>query len=573
MHQSTIYHGSERLIDAQPTGLAQRFRQKLKRSLHMSGSSVAVGGRSGLSGLIANLPTDTRLQKQHRLALTAAGIFLVSAVYYGLCLFPGLGGELNAGDSAKIQILGHTSILLHGPGYPIVLMLGALVRWLALPFPDWWTMTFALSAIPGAFANAMAFLIAQRLTGSTATGLAAAFLLGTAGLMTIQSTEAEVYALALAFILSSIFLLALFVETKRVGYFLAACAVYAMSFGNHLMMIMLVPVFLWVTIAHHRVVLRPRPIAAVLAFILVGASQYLYLAYIAYSPDTAYSEYMPLPPTLRELIDYIRGTYFSDLYGSGLTSTRTLEALIGTFRAAHPWLSLPLVLIGLVLFWAGWQWRDAGWYGLAVVFGAALAFVPFMLWYGAYDIHAFHLPVLGPSIVAAVTAIGWSLRSRPVLLKTVAVALLMAALVRAGHTALILGSRQPMFAGVAPAIEQIVAQAPGERPLVAMDYGLRMATLYHTLRGELPETPVYRVWWRAVPEIRTKTEVAGVVVPTDGYQFVRWIEHQRPDLQCRTREIPLIKETRWPAYAYQCQHRPRGSWPPDILRASVPADR
>src|SRR5690554_6630825 len=116
MHQSTIYHGSQRLIDAQPTGLAQRFRQKLIRSLHTSGSSVAVGGRSGLSGLIANLPTDTRLQKQHRLALTAAGIFLVSAVYYGLCLFPGLGGELNAGDSAKIQILGHTSILLHGPG-------------------------------------------------------------------------------------------------------------------------------------------------------------------------------------------------------------------------------------------------------------------------------------------------------------------------------------------------------------------------------------------------------------------------------------------------------------------------
>jgi hypothetical protein len=44
-----------------------------------------------------------------------------------------LGGVLNTGDSAKFQTLGHTSILVHRPGHPSVLMLGTLVRALDLP--------------------------------------------------------------------------------------------------------------------------------------------------------------------------------------------------------------------------------------------------------------------------------------------------------------------------------------------------------------------------------------------------------------------------------------------------------
>ncbi|WP_438362775.1 protein O-mannosyl-transferase family [Nioella halotolerans] len=337
----------------------------------------------------------------------ALGLLAFWAAYYAWCLFPGLGGVMNAGDTAKFQTLGHSQILVHGPGYPLVLFLGAVLRALDLPVEPWRAMTFAMAALPGAVANMMAFLIVARVTRSLLFGIAGSLLLGSAGLMAVQSTEAEVYPLALAFVLSTTFLLILFIETKREGYFVAACGVYALSFGNHLMMIMLVPLFLLVTAVHWRRLLRPRMVASVLGLVALGASQYLYLAYMTHHPGTAYSEYLPLPPTANELVQYISGSYFSGLYGSGLRSTYSSETLLATLRSAHPWISSALILTGLGLFLVGARRRDAGWFGAATVFGVALSFVPFVVWYGAYDIQAFHLPVLGPLLVGAVAAVGW----------------------------------------------------------------------------------------------------------------------------------------------------------------------
>jgi hypothetical protein len=278
---------------------------------------------------------------------------------------------------------------------------------------------------------------------------------------------------------------------------------------------------------------------------------------------------MPLPPKPVELIDYILGLYFSDLYGSGLTSTRTLEALVGTLRAAHPWVSAPMFVTGILLFAGGWRQRDTAWRGLAVVYGAALCFTPFMLWYGAYDIRAFHLPVLGPLLVAAVATLGWYTARHRALLTTGAAVLLLIGSLRAAQTATLLGKREPLFTGLKPAIEAMVAQAPVAKPIFAMTYGLRMATLYHTLLGELPRSPDYRVRWRAIAEVRDQPVVGGVVVPTDGFQFVHWIEARRPDMTCRTKSIDLPAGTRWPAYAFKCRAGPAGPDTAAVQKASA----
>ncbi|MFW6077776.1 MAG: hypothetical protein ACOC71_08475, partial [Hyphomicrobiales bacterium] len=376
-------------------------------------------------------------------------------------------------------------------------------------------------------------------------------LLGSAGLMAVQSTEAEVYPLALAFILSTAFLLILFVETKRRGYFIAACTVYAISFGNHLMMIMLVPLFLWVTLAHWRLLLQLRVVAPVLLAIAVGASQYLYLAYVTHHPATAYSEYLPLPPTVTEFLQYISGTYFSGLYGSGLRSTYTSETLLVTLRSAHPWISSPLIVAGLVFFAAGWRRRDAGWSGVAVVLGVALSFVPFVIWYGAYDIQAFHLPVLGPLLVGSTAAIGWWLARWRAAQRGAAVLLIALGAWRAAVMAEGLTSRQPIFTDLPETVAALVAQAPVEDPLVSMTYGLRMATLYHELLGEVPPAR-YRVPWRAEAAAVEREEVGGIAVPTDGEQLLRWIEHRHPDLACRSWPLDQPEGTPWPAYAFRC---------------------
>ncbi|SMH53306.1 DUF2723 domain-containing protein [Maritimibacter sp. HL-12] len=482
----------------------------------------------------------------------ALGLFAFWAVYYYWCLFPGLGGVMNAGDTAKFQTLGHSQILVHGPGYPLVLFLGAVLRALDLPVEPWRAMTFAMAAIPGAVANTMAFLIVARVSRSLLFGIAGSLLLGSAGLMAVQSTEAEVYPLALAFALSVTFLLILFLETRREGYFLAACAVYALSFGNHLMMIMLLPLFLLVTAMHWRRLLRPWIAATVLLFAVLGASQYLYLAYMTHHPDTAYSEYLPLPPTVTELIQYISGTYFSSLYGSGLRSTYSSETLLVTLRSAHPWISAPLIVAGLVLFAAGWRRRDAGWIGVATVFAVALSFVPFVIWYGAYDIQAFHLPVLGPLLVAAVAGLGWWSGRWRMLQRAAAVLLIALAVWRAAIMADGLTARQPVFSDLPETLEALVAQAPIENPLVSMTYNLRMATLYHELRGETPQAR-YRVPWRAEETAVEQDNVGGIVVPTDGEQLLRWIEHRHPDLACRSWALDQPEGTPWPAYAFLCR--------------------
>ncbi|APX14039.1 protein O-mannosyl-transferase family [Tateyamaria omphalii] len=482
----------------------------------------------------------------------ATAIFLVWLIYYASLLFPGLGGMLNAGDSAKFQTLGHTSILVHGPGYPFVLLMGTVVRALDLPFEPWRVMTIALASIPGALAVAMSFLIVGRLTRSVLFGVAAAFLLGSAGLMAVQATEAEVYPLALAFILSIVFALLLFVETKRTQYFLIACAIYALSFGNHLMMVMLAPVGLLVMVTHYRLLLRPKVLLAVVGLLAVGASQYLYLAWVTHAPTTAYSEYLPLPPTASELRDYIAGTYFGDLYGSGLQSLQTASVLLGTLSQAHPMLSLPIIAVGLALFALGCRGRDAGWMGIGLVLGTALAFVPFMIWYGAYDIQAFHLPVLGPLLIGTIAAIGWWVARWPRARPWLGALLLTVGVFRAAQMALYLDAREPDYAGLVDALDTVMAQAPVDEPVVSMSYGLRMATLYHELLGDVPQPATYRVTWRTEEAIPDRGPVGGVVIPTDGEQMLRWIEHRNPGLSCRTVPIEQPDPVTWPAYGFVC---------------------
>lgn len=509
--------------------------------------------RSSADAGAAEPTRETPRARQFKIGV-AAIVFLASLVYYGTYLFPGLGGELNAGDSAKFQILGHTPILVHGPGYPIILMLGAVLRALQLPLEPWWSLTFAMSAIPASIANTAAFLIAQRLTRSLFFGIGTALLLGTAGLMAVQATEAEVYALALAFVLSITFCLVLFVETRNERYFLAACAIYAMSFGNHLMMIMLISLFVIITFIYRNTLLTAKNAAWVAGFVVLGASQYLYLAYVSYHPDTAYSEYMPLPPEPMELIEYILGLYFSDLYGSGVGSTRTAEALLITLQSSHSWISVPAIVAGIVLFLYNWRSGGSAWRSLAVVYGAALAFVPFALWYGAYDIQAFHLPVLGPLLVATGASIGWWFGRHFVPLgKAVAALLILIGLVRAGQVSSYFEMREPIFDGLKPAMAKVLARSPVENPLVVMTYGMRMATLYYELRDEMPGPAAYRVSWRAVSEVENRAAIGGIVIPTDGYQFVSWIEHYRPDVTCTIEDIELPEGERWPAYAFECE--------------------
>lgn len=527
------------------------MRIRLEADTDVFGASPGPAESRGFGRVDGGWPSWLR---QRRRILAATGVFFAFAAYYGLCLYPGVGGTINGGDSAKVQVLAHAQIMLHGPGYPLYLLLASAVRALDLSAPGWWQIAFALSAVPGALAVSLAFLIGERAARSFLFGVAGALLVGGAHLMAVQATEAEVYALNIVLVLAVIYLLLLFVDTERLPFFLAASAVYAISFGNHLMMAMLIPLFAVLAFRYRRLILRPGPVAIILAFVLLGASQYLYLAHVAYHPATAYSEYMPLPPSPPELVRYVLGIYFSDLYGSGLDSWRAVAALAETFQKAHPWLAIPLVAGGLAAFLVHSPGASHEWRGAALLHVAALSFLPFVLWYGAFDIEAFHLPVLALALLAATASLGLAARHRFPGLSGFAFLLIAVGAFRLLQTGMELATRQPHIAGIVPQIRQALARLPqsGEPPVLALGYDVRMAAMYHFFAGDLPRGPEYRLSWRLPDDLVRRRTIAGAAIPRNALYFVREVQRQRPDLTCRVRLLNEDEARQLPAYGFRC---------------------
>src|SRR5579863_1968912 len=55
------------------------------------------------------------------------------SLLYAITHFPGVGGSVNHGDSAKFQFIGRVLGLSHPPGNPLYLLLDA--AWVRLPLP------------------------------------------------------------------------------------------------------------------------------------------------------------------------------------------------------------------------------------------------------------------------------------------------------------------------------------------------------------------------------------------------------------------------------------------------------
>jgi hypothetical protein len=106
-----------------------------------------------------------------------------------------------------------------------------------------------------------------------------------------QSLLAEVYGLMTFFVAAVTYFLLKWNRTRQDRYFLLACALYALSLGNHLLIVGFLPAFIFMTVATDRgVFFDPKKIALVVLFILVGISQYGYIVWRTNDPSTPYLE-------------------------------------------------------------------------------------------------------------------------------------------------------------------------------------------------------------------------------------------------------------------------------------------
>jgi hypothetical protein len=224
--------------------------------------------------------TADRLTARTFLALLVAGF----AFYlYRSTLLPGV----DFGDTASFQALIGERAISPRDAYPLYFAIGNLVSRLAGGEAAYGVNL--ASAICGALACGVLTWAAVELTGSLIAGAAGGLLLAASYTFWTQCIIAEVYALHLL-MMGLVLTALLWWDRHRTRRRLAIVfALYALSFGNHLMTVLMAPaIILFVASAPGgaRLLFSPRTILMALAIAAAGACQYLWNAsYLWALPD------------------------------------------------------------------------------------------------------------------------------------------------------------------------------------------------------------------------------------------------------------------------------------------------
>jgi hypothetical protein len=211
-------------------------------------------------------------------ARSAVAAALVLSPCFLLLFFFTLLPGLEFGDSPSFQTMAGSPVITPRDGYPLYYGVARAVLWVT-GADQAYTLNLA-SAVAAAIACGLVTIAATELTGSAAAGAAAAALFGGSYTFWSQSIIAEVYALHILLIALTLLLLLRWERqptTARLAAFLGA---YALSFGNHLSMILLLPAYAGFVLARApggwRSTVRPSIVALALLLATAGAAQYVW---------------------------------------------------------------------------------------------------------------------------------------------------------------------------------------------------------------------------------------------------------------------------------------------------------
>lgn len=206
---------------------------------------------------------------------------------YARTMLPGLAFW---GDSAKFQFIGKVLGTPHQPGYPLYV----LSNYLFIHAVPLGTIALRVNLLSAVYAIAallvllnLLLLLGLRPWVAFVTTLSFAFMYSA----WLYAIIPEVYSLNLLFLVIVINLLVRWSKTRRERYFYLACLVYGLSFGNHQVMIALLPSFFyWVWVTDRKAFVDPKKILWVIGCVLLGLATYLYIPWRTNDPTTAYLE-------------------------------------------------------------------------------------------------------------------------------------------------------------------------------------------------------------------------------------------------------------------------------------------
>jgi hypothetical protein len=207
-----------------------------------------------------------------RAGLVALIVALAAFALYRATLLPGF----DFGDTGSFQTMVGSPMITPRDGYPLYFALGWATLRLAGGDPAH-ALNLA-SAIEAAIACGLIVLVGAELSGSIAAAAAAALLFAASYTFWSQAVIAEVYSLHIAMVALTLLLLLRWADVQTDRPLYAFFAAYALAFGNHLSMILLLPGYtLFLLLAARRgwrSMFAPRVVMAAAVCAAMGALQY-----------------------------------------------------------------------------------------------------------------------------------------------------------------------------------------------------------------------------------------------------------------------------------------------------------
>ena|GEM_PF-668109 len=324
-------------------------------------------------------------------------VFLLALGVYTITVRPQIGPSL---DSIELHLATMTRGIVHPPGSPQYTALA----WAAahiLPGPDAAYRINLFDALCMALTVALINLLTFRLTRHNIISALAAMSLAIAPRMWYLGSVAELYALNSLYIAGVLYLLVTWYQTRHDVLYWGAVIVYAMSFGNHTSMILLLPAFLFgVLIANPHMLFRPINLALTALIVLIAASQYAQIP-IRMSANPQYCNFCTEMHTPRDFIAFVTGGPFKHSFftvGKRDMIMRISESIQQFSIQFMPW-GLVLGVIGL------WEMARRQWKMAALLFIGLFCEWFFVMGYNIPDWHDF----LSPSYVIFTPMIGYGM--------------------------------------------------------------------------------------------------------------------------------------------------------------------
>ncbi len=266
-------------------------------------SSAASSRTADLPLRIAPLPDLPK-----GLTIAAAALGAVALLVYTLTLYRTVPG----GDSGELILAAQNLAVAHPPGYPLFILLGHLAS--LVPLGEICTRINFVSALCDACAAMLLVLAVGRIARDLGAALLSGALFAFAPLVWRYAVAAEVFALNNLFVAALLYLLVRIFQSEPSAQLRIACiGAFVIGLGlsnHHTFLFFAAPSVLWIAIALRAELLRPRPVALLVALFLLGLLPYALLPlFSAPAPLPGWGDLTTLDGFLTHILRREYGTF------------------------------------------------------------------------------------------------------------------------------------------------------------------------------------------------------------------------------------------------------------------------